>query len=331
MNDRLGRTIDYLRISVTDRCNLRCFYCMPPEGIKAKPKDEILRLEEVLKLVEIALQVGISKFRLTGGEPLMRKGIVPLVAALNKLPGVKDIAITTNGVMLSQLGKQLRGAGVRRLNISLDTLDPNKYRQITHGGDFDQVWQGIGDALRIGFFPVKINTVALRGVNEDEWVDFARLTMERPLDVRFIELMPVGPSWEMAGNDFASYYDVLERIETGVGKLIPVETMIGNGPAHYYQLPGAQGKIGFIHAMSNHFCASCNRLRLTADGKLRPCLHDRREIDLRQPLRQKVSDSELQELFEQAISIKPSEHHQTMGTSSINVYPAGRAMAQIGG
>ena len=334
MRDELGRTIDYLRISLIDRCNLRCFYCMPPQGIKAKPKEEILRLEEIVRVAEVALQLGIDKFRLTGGEPLLRKGIIPFVMALNQLPGVKDITVTTNGVFLSQLGEQLREAGVRRLNISLDTMDPKKYRQITRGGEFNQVWQGIEDALRIGFFPVKINTIALKGINDDEWVKLARLTLDYHLDVRFLELMPVGLSWEMAGNNFASYHEVLNRIEKSAGKLIPVETAVGSGPAQYYQLPGAQGKIGFIHATSEPFCASCNRVRLTADGKLRPCLHDRREIDLRQPLRAKAGDQELQELFRQALAIKPAGYHQAIGAHPAapgSLHPPGRAMSQIGG
>jgi cyclic pyranopterin phosphate synthase len=213
-------------------------------------------------------------------------------------------------------------------------MDPKKYRQITRGGEFNQVWQGIEDALRIGFFPVKINTIALKGINDDEWVKLARLTLDYHLDVRFLELMPVGLSWEMAGNNFASYHEVLNRIEKSAGKLIPVEAAVGSGPAQYYQLPGAQGKIGFIHATSEPFCASCNRVRLTADGKLRPCLHDRREIDLRQPLRAKAGDQELQELFRQALAIKPAGYHQAMGAHPAapgSLHPPGRAMSQIGG
>jgi len=326
MKDRFGRTIDYLRISLTDRCNLRCFYCIPPEGIAAKPREEILRLEEVLNVAKIALRLGIDKIRLTGGEPLLRKGIIPFIRALNLLPGLQDLAITTNGLLLPELGEQLRRSGVRRLNISLDTLDPAAYRKITRGGDFDQVWQGITRAISLGFDPIKINAVALKGLNDDQWVNLARLTGQYPLNVRFIELMPVGSSWEMAGDRYATCREVQDRIENALGKLLPAEAVAGNGPAQYFRLPGAAGTIGFIHAMSEHFCASCNRLRLTADGKLRPCLLGQQEVDLRQALRAGAGDQELQSLFRKAILIKSSNYQQSSGSSAER-----RVMAQIGG
>jgi cyclic pyranopterin phosphate synthase len=326
MEDRFGRTIDYLRISLTDRCNLRCLYCMPPAGIKAKPREQILRLEEVLKIAEVALQLGINKFRLTGGEPLLRKGVLPLIKALVILPGVQDVSVTTNGTLLPQMAEQLRQSGLRRLNISLDTLDPQKYREITRGGDFLRVWEGIIEALDLGFHPVKINTVALKNVNDQEWAKFARLTLVHPLEVRFIELMPVGHSWEMAGGDFASCREVQTAIEKELGKLEPAPNITGSGPAQYYRIPGASGTVGFIHAMSQHFCASCNRLRLTADGKLRPCLHDQREIDVCTPIRDGAGDTELQNLFRQALLLKPANYHEATGAP-----PAGRGMAQIGG
>jgi cyclic pyranopterin phosphate synthase len=325
MKDRFGRTIDYLRISITDRCNLRCFYCMPPEGVKAKPREEILRLEEILKVASVAIQLGINRFRLTGGEPLIRSGVVPFTKALNLLPGVKDLSVTTNGLLLLEMGEQLWDAGVRRLNISLDTLDPDKYREITRGGDFYQVWEGITGALQLGFNPVKINVVALKQVNGDEWVNFARLTREYPLDVRFIELMPVGPSWQMAGQDFVSCQEVQDQIEAEFGKLLSARKVTGSGPAQYFELPEAKGTIGFIHAMSSHFCSSCNRLRLTADGKLRPCLHDQHEVDLIDLIRSGASDTELQKQFRQALLLKPANYHEATGAVS------GRAMAQIGG
>lgn len=241
MEDKFGRTIDYLRISLTDRCNLRCFYCMPPEGIETRPREEILRLEEIIRVAEIALQLGMDRFRLTGGEPLLRKGIVTFVRALSQLSGIRGLTLTTNGILLLQLGGQLWDAGIRRLNISLDTLDPEKYRRITGGGDLRQVWRGVIEALKIGFSPVRINTVVLKDVNDDEWAALARLTVDYPLDVRFIELMPVGFGWETAGRHFASCHEVSDRIEEGIGRLVPAKETLGGGPAEYYQLPGGAG------------------------------------------------------------------------------------------
>ncbi|MGD0153323.1 MAG: GTP 3',8-cyclase MoaA [Thermacetogeniaceae bacterium] len=326
MEDRFGRTIDYLRISITDRCNLRCLYCMPPEGIKVKPRAEIMRFEELLQVAGVALQLGISKFRLTGGEPLLRRGVIPFIQALALLPGVADLALTTNGVLLSRMNEQLWEAGVRRLNISLDTLDPVQFRQMTRGGDFCQVWDGIMGALDTGFQPVKLNVVALNHFNDQEWVQFARLTRVYPLHVRFIEIMPVGMSWEMAGRYFASGAQVRERIEQALGTLNPAEAVASNGPASSYQLSGAKGTIGFIDAVSSHFCSRCNRLRLTADGKLRPCLHDQHEVELLQAIRSGASDAELQDLFRAALLLKPANYTEATGA------PAnGRGMCQIGG
>jgi cyclic pyranopterin phosphate synthase len=326
MEDQYGRTIDYLRISITDRCNLRCLYCMPAEGIELKPRAEILRLEELLHVARIALPLGINKFRLTGGEPLVRRGIISFIQALALLPGVTDLSLTTNGVLLDRMSGPLWEAGVRRLNVSLDTLDPVKFRQLTRCGDWRQTWDGIRVAIAAGFQPIKLNVVALQHFNDQEWVQLARLTYDYPLHVRFIEIMPVGASWELAGSHFASGQQVRERIEHALGVLKPAEAVVGNGPASNFQLAGAQGTIGFIDAMSNHFCDRCSRLRLTADGKLRPCLHDQREVDLRQPLRSGASDVELQDLFRAALMLKPANYHEATGA------PAnGRGMCQIGG
>lgn len=327
MEDRFGRLINYLRISITDRCNLRCLYCMPPQGVPSRTRDEILRMEEILKAAEVALQLGISKFRLTGGEPLLRKGVIPFIRSLALLPGVEDIAVTTNGTLLLELGEQLRDAGVSRLNVSLDTLDIEKYNRITRGGSLKQVWSGIEHALEIGFDPVKLNIVALRNFNDREWVDFARLAFDYPISVRFIELMPIGTSWIMAGDSFVSCGEIKSAIEQDLGELYPAQSRVrGSGPAEYYTLPNSKGSIGFIHAMSNHFCADCNRLRLTADGKLRPCLHDQREVNLRDALRSGAGDQELQQLFHNAVSLKPANHHLATGSPE-----AGRGMCQIGG
>jgi len=326
MEDRFGRRIDYLRISLTDRCNLRCLYCMPAKGIITKPREDILRIEEILRVADVALQLGINKFRLTGGEPLLRKGVIPFIKALALKPGVQDIAVTTNGTMLKKLGKQLFDAGVRRLNISLDTLDDEKYRQITRGGKLKQVWDGLQLALQLGFQPIKINTVALRGFNDQEVVDFARLTLQYPLHIRFIELMPIGTSWVMADHSFISCGEVKSIIEKELGELQPFTKVKGSGPAEYYTLAGAKGSIGFIHAMSNHFCASCNRLRLTADGRLRPCLHDQHEVNLLDTLRSGASDEDLKQLFFKAVALKPANHHLATGAPE-----TGRGMCQIGG
>lgn len=327
MEDRFRRQIDYLRISITDRCNLRCIYCMPPQGITSRSREEILRMEEILRVAEVALQLGITKFRLTGGEPLLRKGVIPFIKSLALLPGVEDIAVTTNGTLLLELGEQLWDAGVRRLNISLDTLDSQKYHLITRGGSLEHVWDGIEKALGVGFDPVKLNIVALRNFNDCEWADFARLTLEHPLHVRFIELMPIGTSWTIAGDSFVSCEEIKDVIEQDLGGLNPAERDVrGSGPAEYYTLPNSKGSIGFIHAMSNHFCADCNRLRLTADGKLRPCLHDQHEVDLRDALRAGASDQELQQLFHRAVALKPANHHLATGAPE-----TGRGMCQIGG
>jgi cyclic pyranopterin phosphate synthase len=327
MEDRFRRRIDYLRMSITDRCNLRCLYCMPPQGVTSRTRDEILRMEEILRVAEVAIQLGINKFRLTGGEPLLRKGVIPFIRSLALLPGVEDIAVTTNGTLLLELGEQLQDAGVKRLNISLDTLDSEKFNRITRGGNLKQVWDGIEKALEIGFAPVKLNIVALRNFNDREWADFAHLTLDYPLHVRFIELMPIGTSWTMAGDSFVSCEEIMSVIEQELGELNPAKSGVrGSGPAEYYTLPNSKGSIGFIHAMSNHFCADCNRLRLTADGKLRPCLHDQHEVDIREALRSGAGDRELQQLFHKAVVLKPANHHLATGAPE-----AGRGMCQIGG
>lgn len=326
MEDLYGRRIDYLRVSVTDRCNLRCIYCMPPEGVKPKEHNDIIRFEEILVAAEVALELGINRFRLTGGEPLVRKGIIPFIGALSMLPGIEDVSLTTNGILLSQMAGQLKEAGIRRINISLDTMNQKTYRELTRGGDLRAVWEGIEKALEIGFDPVKINIVALRGINDEEWVDFARLTMDKPLHIRFIELMPIGAGWQMARENYASCRQVRGVIERELGELTPVIDVEGNGPAEYQRLPGAVGTIGFIHAVSEHFCGSCNRLRLTADGKLRPCLFDRREIDLKGAIRRGAGGEELQRLFRKAVQLKPANYQEAARTGK-----SGRSMVQIGG
>jgi len=326
VQDTFKRDINYLRISVTDRCNLRCVYCMPPEGVKHVPHSEILTIEEIEALVRAAAGVGIRKVRLTGGEPLVRKGLTTLVESLAAVDNIDDIAITTNGVLLEQLGPQLKEAGLKRVNISLDTLNPKRFREITRLGRLEDVKRGIETALRLDLHPVKINTVVVRGINDDEILDLARLALDYPLHIRYIELMPIGESDSWAENRFVGAGEISARIEGGLGKLQPVNKPVGNGPAKYYRLPGASGTVGFITAISNHFCSTCNRLRLTATGSLRPCLYSDRELDVKSPLRSGASSLELSKLFAQAARMKPDRHNMAGGWKDKM-----KLMSQIGG
>ena len=319
MKDAHGRTIDYMRISLTDRCNLRCIYCMPAEGVCQVSHDQIIRLDEIRRLVEIAAGMGVRRFRLTGGEPLVRKGVVSLVRDIAAIPGVEDISMTTNGILLSRYAAQLREAGLRRLNISLDTLDSKQYRQITRGGDITSVLAGIDTALEVGFSPVKINAVAVRSLDQD-FYEFAKLSVDRPLHMRFIEYMPVGDSSGVEGcgwgpQDVISCEEIMEQINEravaeGLGALVPAsDKPDGGGPARYYQFEHAQGTVGFISPLSRHFCSECNRLRLTAEGMIRPCLFSDEEFSIREALRE-GSDEEVRELLRKALRLKPDEHDQ---------------------
>lgn len=326
LEDGYFRTVNYLRISITDKCNLRCIYCMPAEGIKLKAHEELLRFEELTELVKVAAELGVTKVRLTGGEPLVRKNMVSFVEAIAQVPGIDDIALTTNGVLLPKLGPALKQAGLKRVNVSLDSLQPARFRWITRVGEWIDTWAGIETALELGFDPVKINMVVIRGVNDDEILDFVDLTYRYPLHVRFIEFMPIGTSDGWAQKRLVPYAEIKEIIEKRV-ELIPVKSVKGNGPAKYYQLPGTKGTVGFISPITNHFCQHCNRLRLTAEGKLRPCLHSSWEIDLKASLRAGASREQLAELFREAIRRKPQHH--TMSDDGWQDQP--RMMYQIGG
>lgn len=340
MKDRFGRTIDYLRISLTDRCNLRCVYCMPEEGVEARSHDDILTFEEIVRVVEVAATFGVKRLRFTGGEPLVRKGAPELIAACKRVDGIEDVALTTNGILLPRFASELKEAGVSRVNISLDTLDPATYRTITRCGNLEDAMNGISAALETGFDPVKINTVVIRSMQQDLGA-FAKLTKDLPLHVRFIEYMPLGSSCasEIVRWDEREVIGLPEMIETitaacvaeGLGAPVPLDPSReadrssvpdGWGPARYWKLPGAQGTIGFITSVSDHFCASCNRLRLTADGKLRLCLFSDQELDLRQALRRGTEEN-LCCLFLRALEQKPEDHHQRLGTE--------REMVQVGG
>ena len=325
--DAYNRPISYLRVSVTDRCNLRCVYCMPPQGVPWRPHADILRYEEIETVVRAAAELGVSKVRLTGGEPLVRPDVVELVRMLAHVPGVDDLAMTTNGILLARYAAELAAAGLHRVNISLDTLRPDRFERITRGGNLADVLAGMDAAQQAGLTPVKINTVVVRGMNEDEALDFARKTRDDAWNVRFIELMPVGNGGLMDKDWQARVVTAAEirrEIETALGPLEPAK-MSGAGPARYYRLPGAQGTLGFITPISEHFCTRCNRLRLTADGRLRPCLLSDREIDLREPLRRGADVSGIKALILHAIECKPREHHLERQA------PVNLAMSQIGG
>jgi len=324
--DNFNRPISYLRISITDRCNLRCVYCMPPEGVSWRLHHEILRYEEIKLIVRAAASLGISKVRLTGGEPLVRLGFVEFVRMLARIPGIDDLAMTTNGTLLAQYAAELAQAGLKRVNVSLDTLQHERFRQITRRGDLATVFEGIYAAREAGLVPLKLNTVVVRGLNDDEVVDLARLTLEGDWHVRFIEWMPLGTNAAWASDGYVSVGEVRRRIEDALGELVPAKVRVGNGPAKYYRLPGAVGTIGFISPISEHFCYQCNRLRLTADGRLRPCLLSDYEIDLRTPLRQGAGLTEIRELLIRSIGAKPERHHLDESVS-----PRERAMSEIGG
>jgi len=309
MIDQYERDINYLRVSVTDRCNLRCTYCMPKEGLSQIGHDDILRYEEILRIIRVATGEGITKVRITGGEPLVRRGVAEFIASLRTIPALKDISLTTNGILLEAHAEELFAAGIRRINISLDSLNAEKYARITRGGDIDAVLRGIRKVREIGFDPIKINIVAIRGFNDDEVLDFARLTLENPYQIRFIELMPLGTAGAENDGRYLANGMIRERIEA-LGKL---EAVTGGmkkteGPARMYRLAGGAGEIGFISPVSRHFCHSCNRLRLTANGQLRACLLSDDETDLKTPLRGGCGDEAIGALIRGVIARKPRRH-----------------------
>jgi cyclic pyranopterin phosphate synthase len=338
--DGFGRRIDYLRISVTDRCNLRCIYCMPPEGVAWKPHDEMLSLEEIERFAKVAVQEGISKIRLTGGEPLVRSGIVDHVRRLREITGIEAIALTTNGTLLRRYAADLKDAGLERVNVSLDTLDPEVFAQVTRGGSLEAALDGLEAAFEVGMAPVKLNVVVVRRLDQD-LLGFARMTLERAVHVRFIEYMPVGGTTEESScasgstdiwteDDHVPAEEILGRLtleaaEAGLGELLPVQkdrAPGGWGPARYYRFGDAPGTIGVISPLSHHFCAECNRLRLTADGRLRTCLFSDEELDVRTVLRQ-GTDEDVRDIIKTALATKPENHNMRIGTV--------RGMSQIGG
>lgn len=325
--DSFGRPINYLRVSVTDRCNLRCLYCMPPEGIQQKDMSEILKFEEIEAIVRAAAELGVSKVRLTGGEPLVRLGIVDLVALLARVPGIDDLSMTTNGTLLADKAAALADAGLNRVNISLDSLIPERFVKLTRRGTLGDVLRGIEAAEVAGLTPVKINMVVVRGLNDDEIVTFAQMSRDRGWHIRYIEMMPLGADLHWQGDGIVSIQEIKETITRFLGPLTPCSIDKGNGPARYFRIEGAgEGTIGFISPVTEHFCNECNRLRLTADGRLRPCLLSEIELDLRSILRSNADPEAIQALLKEAIQLKPLRHrlHE-------HISPHGRTMSQIGG
>jgi len=318
MKDSFGREINYLRISVTDLCNLRCRYCMPQEGIPKLSHEDVLSVEEIEILAKAFVNLGINKIRLTGGEPLVRRGILDIVERIGKLEGIKDFAITTNGVLLKNLAQELKNRGLKRVNISLDTLKEEKYKYITRIGNIKDVLEGIEAAKKVGLTPIKINTVLVRGFNDDEIEDLARLTEREEIDVRFIELMPIGEALKNESIKYISNQIVLEKLP----ELIPLEKKDPSSPALYYKLPNAKGRIGLINPISCKFCKYCNRVRLTAQGKMKLCLHSDEEVDLKEALRK---GQDIESIIIDAINRKPESHQLESGQYIT------KKMYQIGG
>ncbi len=307
--DRFGRRITYLRISVTDRCNLHCHYCMPAGRPTWFEREKLLSFEEIWRFVRVCSELGISKVRLTGGEPLLRSELPELVAMLRKIPGIREIAMTTNATLLARYAESLKIAGLDRLNVSLDSLRPERFARITQSDAFHQVWRGIETALSVGFAPLKLNVVVIKGINDDEVVDFARLTARYPFHVRFIEYMPIGANredWERG--KVVSCAEIRERIAREIPIKHAASDSEGKGPERTYAVCDGKGCIGFISPVSDEFCSACNRMRLTSDGKLRGCLMRNGELDIRDALRRGATDDELRELVLEAVARKPEKH-----------------------
>lgn len=328
LTDSFGRPITYLRISLTDRCNLRCAYCMPESGLAWLSRKDLLSNNEIVSVVQTAAKLGIHRIRLTGGEPLVRSNVVELVRRIAALPGIHDISLTTNGILLEKLAGPLARAGLKRVNISLDTLKADRFQRLTRFGAFEQTWNGILAAEQAGLTPIKLNAVIIRGVNDDELPDLARLSLAHAWHIRFIEVMPIGNAQNW-GEGFPApderYVSVQEmRARLSPFELQPETNLHGNGPARTFHIPGAPGTVGFISPLGEHFCQGCNRLRLTADGKLRACLVSPLEIPLRPALR---SEQALENAFLQAVAGKPQQHHLHIATPVV----AARGMSQIGG
>ena len=325
LKDSFSRHLNYLRISVTDRCNLQCMYCRRTHPFLKLSHHNILRYEEILRVLNIAVQMGISKVRITGGEPLVRKGIFDFIKQIHKIKGLQEISMTTNGVLLEQYAEKLLKAGIQRINVSLDTLNREKFIHINGFDYWHQVWKGIEKANQLGMYPIKINIVAMRGINDDEIQAFGRLSQETPYIIRFIEYMPIGQS-DMYTQYSISSQEIKQQLES-IGKLYKIHSSMHDGPAEQFHWVDSPGTIGLIHPMSHHFCQTCNRLRLTADGNLRPCLLSTIQIDLKKALREGGTDQDIMTLVEKAVLHKP--HHHGVIDSFPNGFPG--QMNAIGG
>lgn len=328
--DRFGRKHTYLRISVTDRCNLRCLYCMPEEGMQFMNQDRLLTYPQIAEIVSTAARMGISKLRITGGEPLVRPNLHELIGELSAIPGIEEIALTTNGMLLAPQAQKLKEAGLSRVNISLDTMDASRFRFIARRGELKRVVEGIEAAGKAGLAPIKLNCVLLKGINEDEIGSFLRLSYEQPLHVRFIEYMPIGHNDANWRNSYLPLTRVLEEAERLGFKLQAEPAPVGSGPSENWRIEGGAGSFGLIHPISDHFCKSCNRLRLTADGHIKPCLYWMDELNVREAL---GSSEAMEALFRRAMQIKPENHEMAAllaGEAQSHV-PTERRMSQIGG
>ena len=326
LSDQFSRPITYLRVSVTDRCNLRCVYCMPEAGLPWIPKAEILRFEEIESIVRSAASVGVRSIRLTGGEPLIRRDLASLVALIAAIDGIDDISLSTNALLLADQIDGLRAAGLNRVNISLDTLRADRFERIARRPGLERVLAGIDAALAAGMTPLKINVVVMRGENDDELRAFAELTRDREIYVRFIEMMPVHENVGLQRDAYMSAGDMLAQIRAA-GDVVPVPGPGGNGPARYFAFAGARGAFGVISPLSHDYCETCNRVRLSADGRLRLCLFGDNDIDLRTPLRAGASQAEIAGIFRGSMYVKPERHHLDLGTTA----SAMRALSEIGG
>ncbi|WP_197910430.1 GTP 3',8-cyclase MoaA [Desulfosarcina ovata] len=305
--DPFNRTISYLRMSITDRCNFNCFYCRPDNNFNRLLHDDILTYDELFRLATIAVSLGVKKVRLTGGEPLVRKGIFDFIPRITSIAGLEDVSLTTNGAFLKDNLEKLYAGGIRRLNISLDTLRRDRFAKITGRDYFDRVWKTIERAAEMNFNPIKINMVVIKGVNDDEVLDMAALSLSHAYHIRFIEYMPLGAKTGQARSRTISNSEIRSRLNM-IGELMPVLRNPLDGPAKRYKFAGAPGEIGFISSISNHFCKTCNRIRLTANGELRPCLLYNMQEDIKTPLRSGATDEELRSIFRRAVNNKPAEH-----------------------
>lgn len=326
MKDSYGREINYLRISLTDRCNLRCVYCMPMHGLSFVPNEELLTAEELEKVARAAVDVGFKKVRLTGGEPTLRQDIVEIVYRLVNIDGVEQVVMTTNGYRLPHIAQDLKDAGLKRVNIHVDSLNKEAIAKIMRLGSYEKAWAGIEAAERVGLRPIKLNAVITRGYNDDAAVDLARLTLTRSWQIRFIELMPFAGPTEIQLEHYVSSEEVQSWIESQLGPMFEVNEGKLDGEARVYRLPGAEGTVGFISPVSNPYCDDCNRMRLTADGRLRMCLLSDRELSFRDTLRSGGTHTDLVNLFKRAIRAKPVGHELKSG-----LHPESRTMSQIGG